>query len=187
VPDNGDVVDDEINVIRGDGGFYGWPETMGFEPAVEGAIAPSFVFPRVVAPTGIVRLSGRNSMLKSGYLMGSFVASALFYFADADAPQPIAIIEGATGPIIDVTEAPNGELYFATGTAIYKLIPPIRGDCNGDGALSGSDLAAIASKIGTASAGVWPCDTDGDGLITATDESVLLRMLTNRLPAVRRR
>jgi len=187
VPDNGDVVDDEINVIQADGGFYGWPQTMGSEPAVEGAIGPSFVFPRIVAPTGIVRLSGRNSMLKHGYLMSSFVAGALFYFDDPAAPNPLPIIEGNVGPIIDVTESLSGDLYFATGTAVYKLIPPMRGDCNGDGAITTADIATIASRVGSPAEGAWPCDANDDGLINAVDESVLWRTLTNRLPSVRRR
>ena len=51
MPDNGDVADDEINVIPTSttSAFYGWPLTAGNLPPVDGAIAPVYVFPKVVA------------------------------------------------------------------------------------------------------------------------------------------
>lgn len=198
-PDNGDVVDDEINVVTAAGGFFGWPETMGRGPAIEGAIPPTYVFPVVVAPTGIVRLSGRNPMLSRGYLLTSFVTKAIYYFDDPNAPKPIALINGETGPLIDVTEGANGEIYFASGSSIDRLILPLRGDCNGDGVVSFADVAALESELADgdphdahaaqegAYAGSWGCDADGDGLITAADRGALWLLLTNRFHAVRRR
>src|SRR5437763_916254 len=88
VPDNGDAIDDDINIITRGGGFYGWPYTMGSEPAVDGAIAPAYVFPVIVAPTGLARLTGRNAMLHHGYLLGAFVTRALYFIDDIDAPNP---------------------------------------------------------------------------------------------------
>lgn len=178
VPDNGDAVDDEINVIDQSGGFFGWPMTAGNEPAVDGAIAPAFVFPEVNAPTGIARLKKHK-----GYLLTTYVTSALYYFDDLDAPHPIAILRGDTPSLIDVTEAPNGEIYFASGTTIYRLVQPQRGDCNGDGSLTFADVTAIDN----ATSASWGCDADGDGLITARDRDALWRLLTNRFPSVRRR
>jgi len=182
VPDNGDAVDDEINVIAQSGGFFGWPLTAGTQPPVSGAIPPTYVFPRVVAPTGITRLHN------AGFLLCSFVTRAVYFFDDANAPHPVALIEGETGPLIDVAEAPNGEIYIASGTTIYRLITPARGDCNADGFVNAADLAALQHVVGTKLDGSsWGCDVDGDGLITSSDVSALMRLLTNRFPAVRHR
>jgi len=177
-PDNGDAIDDEINIIDQRGGFFGWPITMGNEPAVDGAIAPVYVFPEVNAPTGIARITHHK-----GFLLTTFVTSTLYFFDSVAAPKPIAIIQRETGPLIDVAEGPNGEIFFATGTAIYRLITPQRGDCNGDGIVSFADVTAID----TANAASWGCDADGDGLITANDRGALMRLLTNRFPSIRRR
>ncbi|HYM60947.1 MAG TPA: PQQ-dependent sugar dehydrogenase, partial [Thermoanaerobaculia bacterium] len=127
VGDNGPAVDDEIDVVTA-GGNYGWPYTVGNEPPIADWVPPLYVFPRIVAPTGLIRLSGRNSMLPRGYLLGAFVTKAIYYIPDIDArpfPDPIAIIEGETGPIVAVAEGPNGDVYFGTGSAIYRLIVPV--------------------------------------------------------------
>jgi len=182
VPDNGDAVDDEINVIAQSCGFFGWPLTAGAQPPVSGAIPPTYVFPKVVAPTGITRLHN------GGFLLCSFVTRAVYFFDDANAPHPVALIEGETGPLIDVAEAPNGEIYIASGTTIYRLFTPARGDCNADGFVNAADLDALQHVVGTKLDGSsWGCDVDGDGLITSSDLSALMRLLTNRFPAVRHR
>ena len=195
--DNGDVVDDEIDVITL-GDDCGWPYTAGNQPAVAGTRAPVYVFPTVVAPTGLAPLSGRNPILRRGYLLGSYVAKSLYYVPDAYAqplPDPVAVIRGETDPIIDVVEGPNGDIYFATGFAIYKLIVPIRGDCNGDGNVNSADIAALGKLLAdgprpmttvqnssvTAS---WGCDANGDGMIDGRDLAVVTALVRGR--AVRR-
>src|SRR4051812_39040141 len=112
--DNGDIVDDEIDVVA-QGDDCGWPYTAGSEPPVAGTRAPVYVFPAVIAPTGLAPLSGRNPILHRGYLLGSYVSKALSYVPDVFAqpvPDPVAVIQGETDPIIDVVEAPNGDVYF---------------------------------------------------------------------------
>jgi glucose/arabinose dehydrogenase len=195
--DNGDTVDDEIDVVSL-GDDCGWPYTAGKQPPVVGARAPAYVFPTVVAPTGLAPMSGRNPILHRGYLLGSFVAKALFYVPDVYAqpvPDPVAVIREETDPIIDVVEAPNGDIYFATGFGIYKLTVPIRGDCNGDGRVNAADLAALSTLLAdgprpmtaaqnssvTAS---WGCDANGDGMIDARDLAVVSALVRGR--AVRR-
>src|SRR5581483_7002201 len=124
--DNGDLADDEINIIH-DGDFCGWPYTMGHEPAIAGAVAPVYTFPVIVAPTGMIALSGRNPVLRSGYLLASFVTRALYLIPDIDArplPDPIPLIQGETGAIIDVAEEPDGDIDFVTGNAVYRLVVP---------------------------------------------------------------
>ena len=129
VPDNGDAVDDEINIVH-QGDFCGWPFTMGDGTAVAGAVAPVYTFPEVVAPTGLVALSGHNPYLRRGYLLATFVGRSLEYIPDVDAtpfPAPTPVIQDETPSIIDVAEEPDGGIVFVTGNAIYRLIvPPLR-------------------------------------------------------------
>lgn len=196
VPDNGDVLDDEINIAH-DGDDLGWPYTMGNEPAVAGKAPPVYVFPVIVAPTGIVALSGRNAMLAHGYVLAAFVTKALYYIENIDAPAPIAIIQKETDPIVDVTESPNGTIYFATGHAIDRLVVPQRGDCNGDGVVNSDDMTALLAEIADggphpatdaqngAYRGSWGCDVNGDGIIDASDIHGLRTMLFPRARSVR--
>jgi glucose/arabinose dehydrogenase len=192
--DNGAAVDDEINVVH-DGDFCGWPFTSGNGPLVDGAIAPAYVFPAIVAPTGITALNDKEPLLNHGYLLGSFVAKAIYYIADVDARplQPIALMQGDAGPIIDVTQAATGEIYFGTGTAIWRFFVPQQGDCNGDGLLDGRDLTALAAELadghgsepataapGGSIAGSWGCDVNADGVIDARDLTALESIVSGR-------
>ena len=196
VPDNGDVADDEINIVHL-GDDCGWPHTMGNGPLIDGTMPPVYVFPNIVAPTGFTALGGRNPILRHGYLLGTFVAKAIYYIDDVDHPHPIPLINGETGPIIDVTEAPNGQIYFCTGNAIYELTVPLRGDCNGDGRVDVADLEALAHELADgggeaftnaqngAFAGSWGCDVNGDGLIDKADLAALIAIVKPRVRAVR--
>jgi glucose/arabinose dehydrogenase len=195
--DNGDVVDDEINVVA-QGDDCGWPYTAGTEPPIAGTRAPVYVFPSVIAPTGLAPLSGRNPILHRGYVLASFVSKALYYVPDVYAQSvsdPVAVIQGETDAIIDVVEAPNGDIYFATGFGIYKLIVPIRGDCNGDGVVDSNDLGALGKVLAAGPRPMttaqnspirasWGCDANGDGMIDGRDLSVLAGLVRGR--AVRR-
>jgi len=191
--DNGDVADDEIDVVA-EGDNCGWPYTAGNEPPVPGDRPPVYTFPIVVAPTGLAPLSGRNPILHSGYLLGSYVTKALYYIPDVYAhpmPDPVAVMQGETDPVIDVVEAPNGDIYFASGFVIYKLVVPMRGDCNGDGQVDAADVAALGKLLAsgprpmTAAQNApvpasWGCDVNGDGMIDSRDLAVLEGMVRGR-------
>jgi glucose/arabinose dehydrogenase len=129
VADNGPIQKDEIHIVSF-GDHCGWPWTSGHDAAVLGTIVPEYVFEQTIAPTGIVRLNGRNDALPDGYLLAAFVSKAIYWIRDIDVrpfPEPVAVIQGETGPIIDVTQSATGELFFATGNAIYRLVtPPVR-------------------------------------------------------------
>jgi glucose/arabinose dehydrogenase len=196
--DNGVSVDDEINVVTA-GGNYGWPMTMGGGPAVDGTVAPIYTFPTVVAPTGLVALSGRNPILRRGYLLGTFVTSTIYFIPDIDVrplPPPIALMEGETKFVIDLAEGPNGEVYFVAANGIYRLSVPARGDCNGDASVNVADFELLRAMTAggprpvTAASteevrGTWGCDVDGDGLIDTRDVAQLLARLHLRVRAVR--
>jgi len=195
--DNGDAVDDEINVVA-QGDDCGWPITAGNRPPLAGARPPVYVFPTVVAPTGLAPLTGRNAILHNGYLLGSYVAKALFYIPSVYAqpmPDPVAIVKGESDPIIDVVEGSDGTVYFASGFVIYKLIVPLRGDCNADGFVDSGDLVALRnllvdgprSMTSAQNAKVpasWGCDVNGDGVIDAADITAASAMVRGH--AVRR-
>lgn len=196
--DNGVGSDDEINIVTA-GGYFGWPETMGNAAPVSGATPPVYTFPTVVAPTGLVALSGHNAILPRGYLLGSFVTSAIYYVPDIDArplPAPIGLAAGETKFVIDVAEGPNGEIYFVAANGVYQLTVPARGDCNGDAVVNFADyellreiVAGGPRPVTAASTGVvqgtWGCDVNGDGIISAEDVAMLLSRLHLRLRAVR--
>jgi glucose/arabinose dehydrogenase len=204
--DNGENAGDEINVIAA-GSNCGWPQTYGNEPAVDGMLAPVYVFPDTVAPTGLVRLDGANDMLRRGYLSGAFVTSSLYYFPSLAAKpvaDPIAIVDGFDEAIIDVTQAASGEIYFASAsfapsTGVYRLHVPARGDCNGDGLLDARDMLALLRELDDgpahrmieaqdgAYAGSWGCDANADGMITSADREALRRLLGGKQRAVGRR
>jgi glucose/arabinose dehydrogenase len=195
VSDNGDLTDDEINVVTQSGGFFGWPCTAGnVYPPCDGAIPPLYSFPTVVAPTGIARLSGANRLIKRGYLVGAFVTQAIYYIADIDArpfPDPIAITTKDVAQVIDVTESPSGEIYFATRQTIYHLITPQPGDCNADGVVDFNDLTALGHELSGGAGGAadrassWGCDADADGAVTWSDYAALWKSLVTRTRAVR--
>lgn len=196
VPDNGDVADDEINIAH-DGDNLGWPFTMGNQPPIAGMVGPVYVFPTVVAPTGFTALTGRNSMLSHGYLLGAFVTKAIYYIENIDAPAPIALIQKVTDPIIDVAESVTGDIYFVTGHAIDRLVLPERGDCNGDGVVNADDMTALLAELADggphrmieaqdgAYRGSWGCDVNADGLIDERDIAALKSRLSRRTRAVR--
>jgi glucose/arabinose dehydrogenase len=199
-PDNGALADDEINIVHA-GDFCGWPYTMGHGPAIEGAVAPIYTFPTVVAPTGFLAVNGRNPLFRSGYLLGWFVTKSLYYIPDIDArpfPDPIPVLAGSDiGLVIDVAQASNGDLFLITPNAIKQVIQPQPGDCNGDGIVDAADIAALTQELADgdphptitaqdgAFRGSWGCDVDQNGVIDSRDMTALLSLVSLRSRAVR--
>ena len=195
-----DIPDDEINIIHA-GDDAGWPDTSGNAPPCPGCTPPVYVFPTVIAPTGLAALSGRNPILQHGYLLTGFVSKAIYYIPDIDVrplPPPIAIVKGEPTVMIDVVESGNGDIIFATPKTIYKLNVPARGDCNGDGLVDLADLTALMAQLAagthsvsavlnTTPPGTFGCDVDGDGAITSADVAALMNRLHLRSRSVRRR
>ncbi|HVG24462.1 MAG TPA: PQQ-dependent sugar dehydrogenase, partial [Thermoanaerobaculia bacterium] len=196
--DNGFEAGDEIHVIEA-GDNAGWPMTYGNHPPAEGAVAPVYVFPNTVAPTGLLRLRGTNEMLPHGYLSGAFVTRALYYFDDLSArpiDAPIAILSQFAQFILDVTEGPGGEIYFASAmgatSAIHRLHVPPRGDCNGDGLTDSRDILPILREIDDGDGklrinaqnggylGSWGCDANEDSIIDSADVAALTKMVSSR-------
>jgi hypothetical protein len=118
--------------------------------------------------------------------------------------DPVAVVDGFEDFVIDVTQAPNGDILFATageaGTTIHRLHVPLRGDCNGDGLTNSHDVLPLMREIddgppprhpmveaqGGTNVGSWGCDANADGLIDASDLGALSSLLHGRRRAVRR-
>jgi glucose/arabinose dehydrogenase len=198
IGDNGANGGDKLHVIES-GVDCGWPVVR---PA---SVAPDYVFPSTVAPTGLARMTGANPMIRRGYLMAAFVTRSLYYFPDVvthPIPDPVPVIDDFTDYIIDVTEAPGGEIYLATasflGSSIQRLQVPPRGDCNGDGLTNSLDILPMFHEIGDGDAhamitaqdgnyaGSWGCDANADSLIDGKDLSALVQLISSRRRAVRR-
>jgi glucose/arabinose dehydrogenase len=196
VGDNGPIGGDELHLIHA-GDNAGWPLTYGFQDPVPGMVPPVFVFQGTTAPTGMTLLNGRG-FFRSGMLVGGFVTKALHYFPDALAPRFGYQIFSANdaGSVLDVVQAANGTIYFATGNAIFQLIPPRVGDCDGDGLVDARDNTALAHEIldgdgdSTFDAqkggfrGSWGCDANQDALIDSRDLVMLTRLQGRNRPLV---
>ncbi|MBV9495515.1 MAG: PQQ-dependent sugar dehydrogenase [Acidobacteria bacterium] len=182
IPDNGDANDDEINIIQA-GAFCGWPFTMGNGPDVDGAVKPVYVWPSIVAPTGVV--APANRLMKGGYLIATFVGKTIFFVKDDS--TPVSLIDAPVGSIVDVAETPDGRILFTTGLALYELVMPKPGDCNGDGLVNAQDLDALDREPAgkTTDARNWGCDANADGFINADDRISLLHVIAGRVRAVR--
>jgi glucose/arabinose dehydrogenase len=192
VADNGPGPGDDINIVT-QGANLGWPFTFAGQPPADGILPPIYRFVNTIAPTGTIALNGANPQLRSGILLCAYVTKAIYYIPDIDArplPDPIALIDHETGPVIDVAQSADGQIYFVTGGAIYRLIVPERGDCNGDGHLNSADLDAFERELAHApeatfaSHASWGCDANGDGTIDANDRADLVRLTAPRRRAV---
>ena len=194
VGDNGPVGGDEVHIISEEANA-GWPFTVGNDPPVEGTVRPDYTWSETVAPTGVIFIGGPSPMPDGGLLVGAFVTSALYYFPDLSGRplgDPIILVEDETPPIIDIAQNVEGEIFFATPFAIYRLHLPLPGDANGDGRVDGTDGRALAHEIvdgdgalairtqDGAVNGSWGSDVNRDGLVDARDLVSLAKMRKGR-------
>lgn len=127
--DNGPDCDDEVNRIL-PGGNYGWrpgyvcgeknPQTI---PAVF-SVSPSAGVTGILFPEG-----AEISQLNESLLVGTFnqgdvrrllldeEQGGLLLFQDL-------VFAGGSGNIIDLAQSPDGQIYFSTSEAIFKLSAP---------------------------------------------------------------
>lgn len=190
--DNGTNGGDEIHVVDA-GANAGWPN----EP--EGSVPPVYVFPETVAPTGLMRLSGANPLLSRGYFSCGFVTRALYFFDDLGATPvapPVAVVSEFSQFILDVTEGPSGEIFFASAmgnaSAIHRLHVPPRGDCNGDGFTDSRDILSTMKETQDDDGGAridaqngdypgsWGCDANADNVIDSTDVTTVVKLVGSR-------
>jgi glucose/arabinose dehydrogenase len=186
VGDNGPEAGDEITVVRA-GEHHGWPRTWGNRPPVSETTPPAYVFSTTVAPTGVTLVRDFANQRGIGLFVAGFVTKALYFFPDVDAiGEPVIIFEnlpelGGFNSLLDVVQARSGEVLVATAGGIWRLIPPVKGDVNGDGAVTEEDLEVLAHELvdgdgdsvfavheGTL-ASSWAADSNGDGIVDSRD------------------
>lgn len=186
---------DEIVFVQ-PGENHGWPLTMGNEPPVEGMTPPVFVFVERTAPTGLVLTNAQTGWFRQGLLVTSFVTRALYYFPSFDehsVEDPVVIFADETTPLIDVRQAPDGEIYLAAAYGLYRLITPRPGDADGDGEITLADYNALQEELNDTGSGTrtihahegtfrasWGADVDQNGEIDSADLTELARLLSTR-------
>jgi glucose/arabinose dehydrogenase len=186
VGDNGPEAEDEITIVRA-GEHHGWPRTWGNRPPLEGMVPPAWVFAETVAPTGMTLARNFANQRGTGLLVAGFVTKALYFFPDIDAiGEPVIIFEnlaelGGFNSLIEVVQARSGEVLVATAGGIWRLIPPVKGDVNGDGTVTEADLEALAHELVDGDgdsvfavhqgsvASSWAADANGDGIVDSRD------------------
>jgi glucose/arabinose dehydrogenase len=130
---------DEVNRIR-KGENYGWP-LVSHEKTKEGTIAPLLVFTPAEAPASALIYSGRLfPQFKGNLFFGALIGEGLMRVRLSTAvPDAIESYEKLAdvsyGRIRDVTEGPDGAIYFSTSNRdgrgnpaasddrIFRIIP----------------------------------------------------------------
>jgi aldose sugar dehydrogenase len=132
--ENGPGCNDEIlRVVEGYN--HRWPldnscpstpqDATGPNPG-DPAIPPLAVYPSTIAPTGIVVYNGSIPEWQGDVFFCAINTNNLYHAelnasrtAFVAAPEAVDLPEGACG--LDVENGPNGALYFATTSAIYRI------------------------------------------------------------------
>ncbi len=109
---------DEVNVIV-KGGNYGWP-IVSHENSKEGMISPVLVFTPAEAPASGMFYSGDAiPQFKNNFFFGSLRGRGIIRVeVDPDDPSKVVRFEKMTsvnyGRIRDITQGPDGAIYFST-------------------------------------------------------------------------
>jgi len=122
--ENGPTCDDELNFLQF-GANYGWsPEdTCGGQPA--GTKLPMWTVSPTIAPTGGCIYYGPFSVLNGNMFFGSFNEESV-YRAYINQLQPDVVDSvvkwvNLVDAVLDVTQGPDGWLWAATATSIWRI------------------------------------------------------------------
>jgi|GEM_PF-549332 len=126
ITENGPNEDDELNRLL-PGANYGWPLHLGIDHA-PGFEDPILAFgPVQIAPTQAVFYTGyqlpgqyRGNLFFGDWNTGSLHRVVLDMAGDVEEHGVVLSIPG--NGIVDVEQGPDGQLYFSTATAIYRVV-----------------------------------------------------------------
>lgn len=126
--ENGPSCDDEIDRIVA-GGNYGWRPNQPCNDIDAGYVQPIRRYTPCFAPTGATFYNGSDMPDFAGdFFFGSFNDGALRRLRIDDSNGNIleeeTILTGRPGGVFDVTQSPDGGLYFCDGNGIYKVLRP---------------------------------------------------------------
>ncbi|MDQ3985525.1 MAG: PQQ-dependent sugar dehydrogenase, partial [Actinomycetota bacterium] len=124
--ENGPNCDDELNLID-KGANYGWGP--GYECGDKG-VGPQPRVPLVrwtppIVPTDLWYYTGKIESLAGDLYMGDFGSGRLHRFVLNDSGDEVTkdeIVYDSPSQIVDVSEGPEGLLYFLTPTGIFRVI-----------------------------------------------------------------
>ena len=129
---------DEINLIQ-PGANYGWP-LVSHDAALEGTVSPLIQFTPAVAPAAAMFYSGDvlpmfDGKFFFGALRGEGVVMVTISTDDPKSIEDVQWIVSDVGRVREVTESPDGLIYFTTsnqdgrgtyragGDRVYRIIP----------------------------------------------------------------
>jgi glucose/arabinose dehydrogenase len=120
--ENGPGCDDELNRITA-GGNYGWRPDQPCNDQEPGFTLPLARFNPTIAPTGTTFSTSDNYGFNGSLLMTSFNDGALrlFTLSGGAVASQQTLLTGIDGGLLDVTQAPDGSIYFCGTDTIYRL------------------------------------------------------------------
>lgn len=125
--ENGPQCDDEVDIIQS-GGNYGWRPGYPCGDTDPSFIGPLIRFDKTIAPTGIAFYTGSVfPQFTGGLFLVDFNEGKLRHFTvDENAGKVLSteiFLNNEFGPLLDITQGPDGFIYIASTTAIIRLVP----------------------------------------------------------------
>jgi glucose/arabinose dehydrogenase len=125
--ENGPECDDEVDIIAS-GGNYGWRPGYPCGDTDPNFIGPLIRFDQPIAPTGITFYNGDVfPQLKGGLFLVDFKEGKVRHYTIDENAQtvsnPEVLVNGEFGPLLDITQGPDGLIYFSSQTSIVRLVP----------------------------------------------------------------
>lgn len=127
ISENGPDCDDEINLLIA-GQNYGWRLNQPCNDSDPNFTQPASRFNPVIAPTGMTFYDGALFPAYQGkLLLASWNDGALRVLSIDDASGTVTnvevVVSNLGGGLLDVAVGPDGAIYVAGRTAIYRLTP----------------------------------------------------------------
>ena len=151
--ENGPDRDDEVNLLR-PGGDHGWPTVLG-PGGGPGFVDPEIVFPQVIVPTGCAFTAPDTVWF--GDFRGNLHRARLGG-PDLDRVEEHRVVLPAGAGITDVAVGPDGRLYVATATAIFR-VTGVRARMGPAASPTGSPAVSSATAGPTATGAASPTAT----------------------------